>query len=428
MSRVAIRVEGLGKRYSLGERATYKTLRETLARVFAAPVRALSGGSPSEPEPEFWALRDASFEVAEGEVVGFVGSNGAGKSTLLKILSRITEPSEGTARMYGRCGSLLEVGTGFHPELSGRENVYLNGAILGMSRAEVRSKFDEIVEFSGIEQFLDTPVKRYSSGMYVRLAFAVAAHLDPEIMIVDEVLAVGDAQFQAKCLGKMSDIAAEGRTVLFVSHNMSAVSRLCTRALLLDHGRIVDDGPVDDVASRYLKSDLVTSAERRWRDPATAPQSDDARLVSVRVHDEAGKTADTCDIREKVGLELTYDVKRPSILTPNFHVYDGQGNCAFVVNDSYYPEWGTHARAPGLWHSTCWIPGNFLSEGNYIVGAAVSTMELEYVHFWEREAVSFQVVEHPDGISARGTYAASIPGAVRPMLDWTARGPMGVGG
>jgi lipopolysaccharide transport system ATP-binding protein len=420
-----IEVSGLGKKYRLGERVSYKTLRETLTKVIGAPAKALSRSSAQEPAPdaEFWALRDASFRVEQGEVVGFIGRNGAGKSTLLKILSRITEPTEGTARMYGRCGSLLEVGTGFHPELSGRENIFLNGAIIGMNRLEIRKKFDEIVAFSGVEQFLDTPVKRYSSGMYVRLAFSVAAHLEPEIMIVDEVLAVGDAEFQAKCLGKMSDIASEGRTVLFVSHNMSAVSRLCTRAILLDHGRIVEDGAVDKVAGRYLESDLGTTAERRWRDPDTAPQSEAVRLTGVRIRGAGGETSDTYDIRDQVGMELEYEVKRPAVLSPNFHVYDGQGNCAFVVNDSYSEDWGTRERAPGTWRSTCWIPGNFLSEGTYVVGAAVSTMDREIVHFWERDVVSFQVIERPEGRSARGTYSGSIPGAVRPMLEWTAQAP-----
>jgi lipopolysaccharide transport system ATP-binding protein len=425
MSKVTIEVEGLGKRYSLGQRESYKTLRETLSKVFAAPIRAFSrhGDQHVQPPPEFWALRDASFEVTEGEVVGFIGRNGAGKSTLLKILSRITEPTEGSARMYGRCGSLLEVGTGFHPELSGRENIYLNGAILGMSQTEIQKKFDEIVEFSGIEQFLDTPVKRYSSGMYVRLAFSVAAHLEPEIMIVDEVLAVGDAEFQAKCLGKMSDIASQGRTVLFVSHNMSAVSRLCSRAILLDGGRILEDGPVDEVAGHYLQSDLGTTAERHWRDSDLAPQSDAVRLLGVRVRRAGGETSDTYDIRDKVGLEIEYEIKQSAVLSPNFHVYDGQGNCAFVVNDSYCAEWAENAREPGTWRSTCWIPGNFLSEGSYVVSAAVSTMTREIVHFWERDAVSFQIIERSDGISARGTYKGSIPGAIRPMLDWTTEQP-----
>jgi lipopolysaccharide transport system ATP-binding protein len=221
----------------------------------------------------------------------------------------------------------------------------------------------------------------------------------------------------------MSDIASQGRTVLFVSHNMSAVSRLCTRAMLLDHGRIVEDGPVDEVAGRYLQSDLGTTAERRWPDAESAPQSDAVRLISVRVRDEEGVTSETYDIRDKVGLELEYEVRQSTILSPNFHVYDGQGNCAFIVNDSYYAEWGTRPREVGRWRSTCWIPGNLLSEGSYVIGAAVSTMDNELIHFWERDAVSFQVVERLGEVSARGTYMGSIPGAIRPLLDWTEERP-----
>lgn len=426
MSDIAVEVDGLGKRYLLGQRESYKTLRETLAKTFAAPARALRrhrGVAEEEHADvnEFWALRDASFQVNRGEAVGFIGRNGAGKSTLLKILSRITEPTEGSAKMYGRCGSLLEVGTGFHPELSGRENIFLNGAILGMRQAEIKKRFDEIVDFSGIEQFLDTPVKRYSSGMYVRLAFSVSAHFDPEIMIVDEVLAVGDADFQAKCLAKMGDIASEGRTVLFVSHNVSAVSRLCDRALLLDHGTIIDDGPVDEVSSRYLESHIGTTAERLWRDAETAPQSDDVRLVGARIRSRRGETVDSVDIRDQVGVEIDFVVKRPSVLSPNIVVYDEQNVLAFHANDSVCKQWGDTPRSVGSWRSTCWVPSNFLSEGRYVVGVGVSTMDPVYVHFGQQDALSFRVTEQMDeGPSARGTYRGPMPGVIRPMLEWTA--------
>jgi len=258
MGNYAIKVEGLGKRYRIGERQQYKALRDVLTDALHAPARAAGSlfrgrdGRGPGPESHIWALKDASFEVAHGEVLGIIGRNGAGKSTLLKILSRITEPTEGEVRLRGRVGSLLEVGTGFHPELTGRENVYLNGAILGMRRAEIERKFDEIVAFAEIEKFLDTPVKHYSSGMYVRLAFAVAAHLEPEILLVDEVLAVGDAAFQKKCLGKMEGVAAGGRTVLFVSHNMTAVESLCTRSILLEGGKLCLDGTSADIIKYYL--------------------------------------------------------------------------------------------------------------------------------------------------------------------------------
>jgi lipopolysaccharide transport system ATP-binding protein len=258
--RPIIRVENLGKEYRIGARqAPYSTLRESLAQAAFAPFnrvrRLLSNTLTPNPEPErIWALKDVSFEVQPGEVVGIIGRNGAGKSTLLKLLSRITEPTTGRIDLYGRVGSLLEVGTGFHPELTGRDNIYLNGAILGMSRHEITRRFDEIVAFAEIEAFLDTPVKRYSSGMYVRLAFAVAAHMEPEILIVDEVLAVGDGSFQKKCLKKMEDVGRHGRTVLFVSHNMQAVTRLCQRAILLGQGTVLAEGRSAHVASRYHRS------------------------------------------------------------------------------------------------------------------------------------------------------------------------------
>jgi lipopolysaccharide transport system ATP-binding protein len=254
MSDVAIRVEHLSKRYKLGEREPYKSLRDVLARVAAAPFSRLRGGNKPKGGDEYlWALDDVSFEVKQGEAVGIIGRNGAGKSTLLKVLSRITKPTKGRAEIYGRVSSLLEVGTGFHPELTGRENIYLNGAILGMKRSEIQRKFDEIVDFAEIEKFLDTPVKRYSSGMYVRLAFAVAAHLEPEILLVDEVLAVGDAAFQKKCLGKMEDVAEEGRTILFVSHNLAAVQNLCKTTILIEKGKLSFNEITHQVIANYFR-------------------------------------------------------------------------------------------------------------------------------------------------------------------------------
>jgi lipopolysaccharide transport system ATP-binding protein len=259
MSDIAIRVEGLGKRYRIGRQERYRTLRDTLVEGAQRTVRTIRGwlsrdGRREPDEQTIWALKDVSFEVKRGEVLGIIGRNGAGKSTLLKILSRVTEPTEGWAEVRGRVGSLLEVGTGFHPELTGRENIYLNGAILGMKRAEIARKFDEIVAFAEVEKFIDTPVKHYSSGMYLRLAFAVAAHLEPEILLVDEVLAVGDAAFQKKCLGKMGEVAGEGRTVLFVSHNMAAVQVLCSKAVVLHKGQVVYGGGAEGAVAFYLDS------------------------------------------------------------------------------------------------------------------------------------------------------------------------------
>lgn len=276
MSDIAIRAEGLSKLYRLGQTDPYKNFREVIVDAVTAPLHRLSSmvrhAAVQEPyrrmpnDEHIWALRDVSFDIKRGEVVGIVGSNGAGKSTLLKILSRITEPTKGRAEMYGRLGSLLEVGTGFHPELTGRENIYLNGIILGMKKEEVKRRFDEIVAFAEVEEFLDTPVKRYSSGMYVRLAFAVAAHLEPEILIVDEVLAVGDAAFQQKCLGKMENVAREGRTVLFVSHNMHAVQRLCPTSIMLDQGQLIAYDDTAIIMQRYLSGGNIGASPKTWID------------------------------------------------------------------------------------------------------------------------------------------------------------------
>ncbi|HEY5885407.1 MAG TPA: ABC transporter ATP-binding protein, partial [Pyrinomonadaceae bacterium] len=298
MSDVAIRCEHISKRYRLGEAEQYKTLRDVITGTAAAPFRSmrkaltrngassngdgLASANGKSSRDTLWALNDVSFEVKRGEVVGIIGRNGAGKSTLLKILSRITKPTKGHAKIYGRVGSLLEVGTGFHPELTGRENIYLNGAILGMRKTEIARKFDEIVAFAEVETFIDTPVKRYSSGMYVRLAFAVAAHMETEVLIVDEVLAVGDIQFQKKCLGKMSDVAKAGRTVLFVSHNLQAVTRLSERAILLD-STVTADGPASAVVQTYLDSDLKVTASRVWSEKEVRPGNDIVRMVSARV-------------------------------------------------------------------------------------------------------------------------------------------------
>jgi lipopolysaccharide transport system ATP-binding protein len=314
MGEIAIKVESLGKRYRIGESAKYKALRDTLTDTLYAPFRAaafmLNGQRSSVSglllDNYIWALKNVAFEVKKGEVVGTIGRNGAGKSTLLKIMSRITKPTEGYARIYGRVGSLLEVGTGFHPELTGRENVYLNGAILGMRKKEIDRKFDEIVAFAEVEKFIDTPVKYYSSGMFVRLAFAVAAHLEPEILLVDEVLAVGDAAFQKKCLGKMGDIANEGRTVLFVSHNMGAVSQLCPKCIWLDQGQVEGCGATNQIVSAYLQSVNSTGSVV---DVAFAldPQKK-SQLCQARLLDERGTPTETFNCDNPIHIELTYQV------------------------------------------------------------------------------------------------------------------------
>jgi lipopolysaccharide transport system ATP-binding protein len=429
MKAAAIIVADLGKRYEIrARRERYRTLRDALTSAASAPVRrvrsALARRSVSGRSREdiIWALHDVSFEVQQGDVVGVIGRNGAGKTTLLKILSRITEPTVGYAAIRGRVGSLLEVGTGFHPELTGRENVFLNGAILGMARAEVIRKFDEIVAFAEVERFIDTPIKRYSSGMHMRLAFAVAAFLEPEIMLVDEVLAVGDARFQKKCLNKMQDVGQEGRTILFVSHSMPAVTRLCERTILLDDGTIVDDGPTARVVSEYLSSGLGTTTEREWDDPAQAPGGEVARLRAVRVCADDGPIADAADIRRPVKIEMEYDVlEHGHVLLPNVHFYNEQGIEAFGSND-LDPTWRGRPRPAGRYVSTVQIPGNFLSEGMLFVRPALITVDPVVVQFSVSEAVAFHVIDRiGGGDSARGDYAGAMRGVVRPILEWTTR-------
>lgn len=417
MSRASFRVHQVKKRYAIGAARASTSLRETIVQAFKAPFRRLrAGGGPPE-STTLWALDGVSFDIEQGEVVGIIGRNGAGKSTMLKVLSRITEPTEGRIEVTGRVGSLLEVGTGFHPELTGRENIYLNGAILGMQRAEIRKKFDEIVAFAEVAKFLDTPVKYYSSGMYVRLAFAVAAHLEPEILLVDEVLAVGDASFQRKCLAKMEDVGQHGRTVIFVSHSMPAVARLCRRAILLEKGKVLRDGNVSDVVVDYLRSGYGTTALREWS-PAEAPGNEVARLLCARVVSD-GKVTQSVDIRHEVSVEIEYEVREGGHrLTPNFHFFNEEGHCVFVSLDADRSRRGV-TRPPGRYRSQVTIPGNFLAEGLLTVNVAMSTLDPVKIHFHELEAVAFQVRDSLDGDSARGDFGGALPGVVRPMLPWS---------
>jgi lipopolysaccharide transport system ATP-binding protein len=425
MNNIAIRTENLGKQYHIGSKQEqYKMLRDVLADTFMAPFRRAAkllrgqATGAAELDETIWALRNLSFEIRRGEVVGIIGRNGAGKSTLLKTLSRITEPTEGYAEIYGRVGSLLEVGTGFHQELTGRENIYLNGAILGMRQAEIERKFDEIVAFAEVEKFIDTPVKHYSSGMYLRLAFAVAAHLEPEILLVDEVLAVGDARFQKKCLNKMEDVGHQGRTVLFVSHNMPAITRLCERAILLDEGRLVEDGPSDQVVGVYLNAGFGTTALREWPNLAKAPGNDVVRLRAVRVRTEDGQVTDTVDIRLAVGLEMEFEVLQPGhTLLPYYRVYNQEGVKVFSSVD-LDPAWRGRPRPQGRFVSTAWIPGNLLAEGMLHIEPAIRSPEYKHWHLRVPEAVVFQVVDSLDGDSARGDFSGRMSGAVRPLLKW----------
>ncbi len=413
----AIAVEGLSKQYRLGQmQHGYGTLRDAIAD----GVRRLrTSGFHHAPPRTIWAVDDVSFDVAEGEVLGVIGRNGAGKSTLLKLLTRITTPTRGRAEIRGRVGSLLEVGTGFHQELTGRENIFLNGAILGMRRSEIARKFDDIVDFSGIGKFVDTPVKRYSSGMYVRLAFSVAAHLEPEILLVDEVLAVGDVEFQRRCLGRMQEYGRSGRTVLFVSHNMQAVAQLCDRVILLDAGRVVADGPSQAVVAEYLQSGLGIGAERSWPDLDGAPGNDVARLRSLRVVDADGEVADAVDIRRPVGIEIVFTLLRRETVFPKLKVLDDRGDTAFNALDTD-PSW-LEPSEPGSYCATAWMPGNLLNEGLYTVHCSICSSAVPRPLMHANSDVAFHVYDPAEGDSSRGVYTGQWQGPVRPLLEWETR-------
>jgi lipopolysaccharide transport system ATP-binding protein len=418
MTETAIRVEGLGKQYRIGGQSDtrYRTLRDSIARAVSWPARLMRGELGDRAET-IWALRDVSFELQQGQVLGVIGRNGAGKSTLLKILSRVTDPTEGYAEVTGRVGSLLEVGTGFHPELSGRENIYLNGAVLGMKRQEIAAKFDEIVEFAGVGQFIDTPVKRYSSGMYLRLAFSVAAHLEPEILVVDEVLAVGDAEFQRKCLGKMSDVAEAGRTVLFVSHNMSAILRLTEHAIVLDKGRIVHSSPTREAVDYYMASGFSQSGERTWT-PEELDGSGPFRPISLRVRDPRGKVADTVLSKEPLDLEIEYELAEDiQGLRVGVYLQTIRGEVVFTSFDTdapkTYEKFGT--RAAGRYMSRAQIPANWLNEGQYILGMNASAFRVRRF-FHDERALAFNV----DAMGAPGMqWTEPRQGPLRPQLDWS---------
>ena len=412
-----VSVASVGKQYRIGGgQQSYSTLRETLSAAVSAPLKRLTqnGGDKNHT---VWALRDVSFEVNCGECLAVIGRNGAGKSTLLKILSRITDPTRGRVELFGRVGSLLEVGTGFHPELTGRENIFLNGAVLGMKRSEIAAKFDEIVAFAEIEKFLETPVKHYSSGMYMRLAFAVAAHLEPEILLVDEVLAVGDAEFQAKCLGKMGAVASHGRTVLFVSHNMAAVQALCKRAIWLEEGRILEEGDSHHVVRNYLRTNSSSpGSERSWNDNETAAGNEKVGIRSVRVRPVNGSAGDAITIQTPFVLEFEYWNRVPGArLNLSLHLYNEQGITVFNSFPVREPVWHGRPFPNGLFRSSCYIPGNLLNEGVHRVLLLV-VKDQGIVIFSMSDALVFNVL---DSVERRGNWHGKWEGAVRPDLQWT---------
>jgi lipopolysaccharide transport system ATP-binding protein len=412
----AISISGLGKRYQIGaERQRAGTLRDALTNAATAPVRRLRhAGSSTGHVSEHWALRDVTFEVDTGQVIGVIGRNGAGKSTLLKILSRITEPTTGRITLHGRVGSLLEVGTGFHPELSGRENIYLNGAILGMTRAEIGRKFDDIVDFSEIAEFLETPVKRYSTGMFVRLAFAVAAHLEPEILLVDEVLSVGDHAFQRKCLGQMEQIAGSGRTVVFVSHNMAAVRSLCSRVVEIEAGHLVADGPPDETVNGYIANQLATGGAVLHL-PRPLGKPDELVITGVRVADEQGRTEGPFHSSRPLSVEIDVDVARVNeSYQVGFDLLSADGHVLRSWHTDGPPDdWPPIGTGPSTLR--CVLPAGLLNQGRYAVAPRADV----YRSYWivnGDDAIWFEVVK--DHLESPFSLVNN-PGTLAPVLDWS---------
>ena len=370
-----------------------------------------SSNNNSEEKEEFWALKDINFSIDRGDRIGIVGHNGAGKSTLLKILSRITEPTTGQINIDGRIASLLEVGTGFHPELTGRENIFLNGAILGMSKNEIKQSFDAIVDFAGVEKFLDTPVKRYSSGMYVRLGFAIAAHLNPEILIVDEVLAVGDTEFQKKCLGKMRDVSESGRTLIFVSHNLTAIQALCNKSFYFEKGRLIDQGETTHIVTNYLSKVSHKSLEKHWDNINDAPGNDQVRIKSFKLLPEYQDSLTHIDVRTPMNFQFEFwNMEEGAMLNLSMHLYTFTGECIFNV--------GTTAESfgKGLVKGNCEIPGNFLNDGSYVVSMMI-VKDTSTVLYNMEEALVFDIEDYRENVTWYGKW----PGYIRPQLNFSIR-------
>jgi lipopolysaccharide transport system ATP-binding protein len=406
-----IQVEHLGKRYRLGQHVGYQTIRETLVNVFSAPFRRNGHGAGARHGKYMWALKDISFEVKQGEAIGIIGRNGAGKTTLLKVLSRITEPTEGRATIRGRVGSLLEVGTGFHPELTGRENVYLNGAVLGMKKREIDRKFDEIVEFAEVRPFIDTPLKRYSSGMQVRLAFSVAAHLEPEILLVDEVLAVGDLDFQKKCLGKMGEVTKGGRTVLFVSHNMGSIANLCERTILLDAGKVVEDGETSEVISKYLSAVTSQGCERDF----DADNNKEAQIRRIAVMDKRLNLKNQFDVFEQVVIEVEYEIKKEMTGIVIIALLSRQGTDLLYSYDTDNDAELLQQRATGYYRARINLPCPLKAGGYTIdIGTGVANQRrIDYIN----DALGFEIEELSFDPGFKG-YSQKQPGVMAAQLEW----------
>lgn len=422
MEETVISVNNLSKRYRLGVQETKSdTLGGAIMNTISYPIRNFkrlrslsSFNEQKEDESVLWALKDLSFNVKKGEVVGIIGKNGAGKSTLLKILSRITPPTEGEISIKGRVASLLEVGTGFHNELTGRENIYLNGTILGMTRSEIEKNFDEIVEFSGVGKFIDTPVKRYSSGMRVRLAFSVAAHLEPEILIVDEVLAVGDVEFQKKCLGKLQDVSGHGRTVLFVSHNMQALMNLCNRAVWLEHGQKVMEGDTNQVVNAYLSRFMEMKSENRWEDISTAPGNDEVRFRSARVVPK-DPSSDIISMGTPFDVEFELLSKiEGATVDVTIHILNDTDIIVFGTTTGSTANEKGEIQGAGVIKAICHVPGNLMNSGKYRIRVFVVKNRGNLV-YKEETIMSFEVVDRGE---QRSGWHKKLAGTVRPLLPW----------
>jgi len=421
MSDVVLKIENLSKQYRLGLIGT-GTLSHDINRwwhkITGKEDPYLKIGETNDRTLEVsgdyvWAIRDINFEVRKGEVLGIIGRNGAGKSTLLKVLSKVTGPTTGRIRANGRIASLLEVGTGFHPELTGRENVFLNGAILGMNRREIRNKLDQIIDFSGIGRYIDTPVKRYSSGMHVRLAFAVAAHLDPDILIIDEVLAVGDAEFQKKCLGKIDEVSKTGRTILFVSHDLNAVRSICTRGLLIDKGNIIKTGKIEDVLHEYTNISADSITNKVWENDKR-PGDEIVKLNAYRLIDENFNTMNSnVYLGQKIGVELSFEILEDNYrVNPGLTIYSG-GQIVFLS----FPKSEQIIAKIGVYKSIAWLPSNIFNETSYTIRINTHSFYPTTMHFDLKEPISFNVIES-DKMSRNIDYKDNLYGVIRPQLDW----------
>jgi lipopolysaccharide transport system ATP-binding protein len=405
--------EDIGKKYIIDHqrKGGSSSLRDIVTDTLDNWFSRKNKNSDFAEKEEFWALKDVNFSIEQGDRIGIVGHNGAGKSTLLKILSRITEPTTGQIKIEGRIASLLEVGTGFHPELTGRENIFLNGAILGMSKNEIKQSFDAIVDFAGVEKFLDTPVKRYSSGMYVRLGFAIAAHLNPEILIVDEVLAVGDTEFQKKCLGKMRDVSESGRTLLFVSHNLTAIQALCNKSFYFEKGRLIDQGETTHIVTNYLSKVSHKMLDKHWENIESAPGTDQVRVKRFRLFPEYQDDLSHIDVRTPINFQFEFwNLVEGANINLSMHLYTFTGECIFNVGTQSEP------FAKGLVSGTCEIPGNFLNDGSYMVSMMI-VKDTSTVLYNMEEALVFDVEDYRENVTWYGKW----PGYIRPQLNFSIR-------